>query len=183
MRKIGRWCLRLAVGLVALAVLFVVGLTIASLVVSGQRRKELLRMIASAEKIQMEEFVGRRVISSNIVNTAAKGEFEKIFSGGSTGLPSLKLCFVPHHRIVATTATATNTLTICFGCDQGRLDNGAIFDLPAKWHAPLREAFRSRGIPVRTATEYRNLWVKAPESATNGVSRPLENAEERAREL
>jgi hypothetical protein len=52
-----------------------------------------------------------------------------------------------------------------------------IFDLPKAWHTPLREAFRSRGIPLRTAQEYKKLWVKVPESSveTNRLSTPVEN--------
>ena len=72
------------------------------------------------------------------------------------GIPgSVKMCFIPHHRIVITNPSQQQLVfTVCFGCDQATVGNSRIFALPYLWSQPLRDLFTSHQIRLRSDREY-----------------------------
>ncbi len=66
------------------------------------------------------------------------------------GLPmSLKLCFVPHHRIISRDSDGVEfLLEICFECDQARHTGSPIYDMPPLGSMNLRQLFRQIGVHV-----------------------------------
>lgn len=75
------------------------------------------------------------------------------------GFPySLKLCFVPHHRIVMKSRSGADfTLTICFGCDQAEHTGTSLYDMPSAGSAALRAFIIDCGIRVRSVGEYARM--------------------------
>jgi hypothetical protein len=115
-----------------------------------QQQKRMVAAIRTAERVTLEEYRGDEVLTLREIPQRAR-------EGVVAAVPyyvifplSLKLCFKPHHRIAAVTPNvSTNTLLICFLCDQGRYDDGAIFDMPREWTRNLRGLLETNGVPVR----------------------------------
>lgn len=143
------------------AVVLILGLAIMiSAHYSAKRHQELVSAITGATEIRLQEFVGSTILTNKPVDLSETNALVNAFGGRHGHLPfSIKMCFVPHHRIITTSQSATNEITICFGCDQVRLNKGTICDLPSELHQPVREIFTSRGIPVRPPGDYSDLYI------------------------
>jgi hypothetical protein len=74
---------------------------------------------------------------------------------------SVKLCFIPHHRVVITSPQHQQfAFSICFACDQSHTKPMGIFATPYLWCTPLRRLFTNNGIRVRTGQEYHATWLE-----------------------
>ncbi len=111
------------------------------------RRHQIVSAMKSAESVWIEEFLELHgsIITHKKLDKAQRDQLIRILpSILPRGLPvSLKLCFDPHHRIVARAADGTEfTLTICFGCDQAKHTGSALYDMPHSGSEVLRKFFR-----------------------------------------
>jgi hypothetical protein len=136
---------------------------------SAKRHQELVNAITGATEIRLQEFVGSTILTNKPVDLSETNALVNAFGGRRGYLPfSMRMCFVPHHRIITTSQSATNEITICFGCDQARLNKGTICDLPSNMHQPVREIFTSRGIPIRPPADYSDLYI--PETTSTNLA-------------
>src|SRR5581483_9195884 len=98
---------------------------------------QMVHTIQSAASVRIEEFNGQRVLNQIELDQAQRSELADLLPTIlPVGIPfSLKLCFDPHHRIVARRSDGTVYLiTVCFECEQARNDDSEIYDM-APWGA------------------------------------------------
>ena len=116
-----------------------------------QKQKRMAAAIRSAERVTLEEYRGHETLTLREIAPAKRSQIIDALPFYVIFPMSLKLCFVPHHRITAATPNvSTNTLLVCFGCDQGKFVNSsALFDLPPEWSRNLRQLFQQNGVPIR----------------------------------
>ncbi|WP_422929228.1 hypothetical protein [Singulisphaera sp. PoT] len=153
-RRIVRW-LAIAAGFWVL--LFVVW----PLGVGWNRKTTLLSAMRSASSVIVEEFsdVDGRVLGGLELDAARRAELLRILP---RAMPrgfgyTFKLCFVPHHRIVARTPGKPDfVMTICFFCDQATNDGFWIYDMRPSGSKALSDFLRANGIRVQTLEEYGN---------------------------
>jgi hypothetical protein len=115
-------------------------------------RSRISSAVASASAIRLEEYLGDRVLTTRALTSV---EFSRIIEAVPAtwdyGMPGMmRLCFVPHHRIIITDAPTqrTTTFEVCFSCNQLEFTTG-IIDSPSSWHQPLRQLFLRHDIPIR----------------------------------
>ena len=153
-RRIVRW-LAIAAGVWGL--LFVVW----PLGVGWNRKATVLSSMRSARSVIVEEFsdVDGKVLGRLELDAARRAELLRILP---KALPrgfgfSLKLCFVPHHRIIARSPGKPDfVMTICFFCDQAKNQENSIYEMEPSGSQALSQFLRANGIRVQTLEEYGN---------------------------
>jgi hypothetical protein len=113
--------------------------------------------LKQAESVRLEEFVFHVPLASVELPRPQWSEITAhLPMVPDVGVPgSVKLCFIPHHRIVITGPHQQQFIfTVCFGCDQATVGNSGIFALPYLWSTPLRHLFMSHQIRIRSDREY-----------------------------
>ena len=122
-------------------------------------RERTNNALQQAQSVRLEEFVSEIPLTSVEL---PKEQWSQITAHlpivPDIGIPgSVKLCFIPHHRIVITGPDQEKVIfTICFGCDQATVGNSGIFALPYIWSATLQNLFTSHQIRIRNDREYRD---------------------------
>jgi hypothetical protein len=136
--------------LIGLPIVAYAALNILIATVASKRHSTIVAAAKNADIIRLEEFLGSEIL--NQAALAPKDASEVLaafpFHHGIGGL-SVKRCFIPHHRIAFLSGNSSNTVTICFHCDQIRLDEGGIFGLPQTWREGLSKLFAAHRVPVR----------------------------------
>lgn len=120
-------------------------------------RHRVLSAVRSAQSVRLEEFRGGEVLTKVELTSQQREAVRRALPiVPDIGLPGMiALCFVPHHRVVTRDAAGQESaFTICFGCDEARVERGAIFMTPFLWRSSLRRLFTDHQIPVRGLREY-----------------------------
>jgi hypothetical protein len=124
------------------------------------RTRRILNEIRSSDSVCIEEFLDGTVLERKTLDEAQRAALESVLPRiVPHGFPvSLKLCFVPHHRIIMQSSDETMfDVTVCFGCDQARHTDSEIYDMPVSASKSLREFLEANGIPVRELEEYASI--------------------------
>ena len=150
---------RIVQALAGLAVMCIVLCCASQYTIKQIRCHQMVSAVNSAESVWIEEFRTEDgpVLARSQLNPSQRLALTRILPTiVPGGFPySLKLCFVPHHRIVAKSHSGADfTLTICFGCDQAEHTGTSLYDMPAAGSAVLRSFIIYCGIRVRNAGEY-----------------------------
>jgi hypothetical protein len=116
-------------------------------------RFELACELRDAASIRIEQFTEARgpAVQSVELDGPGRDELRRLAPAvHSRSLPiALRLCFVPHHRVIAKRADGTEwTWLICFTCTESKIGDWDPSPMTEKGALRLVEFFRSRGIPV-----------------------------------
>ena len=120
-------------------------------------RHQVLSAVRSAQSVRLEEFRGGVVLTKVELTSEQRAAVRAALPiVPDTGLPGvIALCFSPHHRIIARDASGEEfTFTVCFGCDEAKIEQGSIFMTPLLWHSSLRQLFTDHNIPIRALSDY-----------------------------
>jgi len=147
-----KWRRRIALGFMISFSLWVIGCIILPKTVAMSRRHRIIAAITSARSVRVEEFDdGKNILATRELDDTQRVMLIRILPAiVPRGLGfSLKLCFVPHHRIIARDAAGVEFLfEICFLCDQAQHTGPSIYDIPAPGSAAVRQLFEQFGIRV-----------------------------------
>lgn len=148
-----KWFRRIAWCLVVLGLLVCIVLPEG---VALSRRQRLVGALTSARSVRIEEYRDETILARHELGALQRASLIQVIPAivPRRGPPlSLKLCFVPHHRIIARRSDGVEfTIKICFFCDQARHTGSEIYDMPPSGSAALRRFFKQNG--VRIADEY-----------------------------
>jgi hypothetical protein len=121
------------------------------------RRQRIVDALVSARSVRVEEFEEETILAQYELDEMQRASLVREIPAivPRRGLPiSLKLCFVPHHRIIARDSSGLEfTLTICFECDQAQHTGSSIYDMPPPGSAALRQLFKQNGIRIANPDE------------------------------
>ncbi len=125
-------------------------------------RYQIDNALRSADTVRIEEFERDKILSHLELDEAQRAELADILPTIlPVGVPfSVKLCFVPHHRIVARTSEGIEfVVTVCFECEQARQNDSVVYDM-APWGAKaLRSFLESNGVAIRKPEDYIGIAV------------------------
>jgi hypothetical protein len=120
-------------------------------------RHQVLSFVDSAQSVRLEAF-SRFARPPKIITVELNAEQRKAIASAmpivpDIGIPFLeKLCFVPHHRLIARGADGKEfVFLICFGCDQVKINDGMILGMPFLWDSSLRNLFTEYKIPLQVS--------------------------------
>jgi hypothetical protein len=145
-----KWRRRITRGLVTVVLLWALVCVALPAAVSRSRRHRIVDALTSARSVRIEQFEDRTTLAQHVLNAEQLAslvrEIPAIVSGA---LFSFKMCFVPHHRIIARDPEGVEfTITICFQCDMVQLTGSEPYDMPPSGSAALRQLFQQYGIQV-----------------------------------
>jgi hypothetical protein len=111
-----------------------------------------LSAVSLAQSVRLEGF-SRFSKPPKIIAVELNTEQRKTIASGlpivpDIGIPGLKtLCFLPHHRLIARDANGKEFgFLICFNCDEMKIDDGMILEMPFLWHSSIRNLFAENKI-------------------------------------
>ena len=116
--------------------------------------------LRTAASIRLEEFAFHRTLASVELPRSEWPQFVGALPVvPDVGMPGLvKLCFIPHHRIVVTDSRGGRfEFTVCFQCDQLKVGQTGIVATPYLWQGSLRRLFGSHRVLIRSDREYNRL--------------------------
>ena len=123
-------------------------------------RHGIAAALREAGSVRLEEFAFHRTLATVELPRA---EWPQIVAAlpvvPDFGMPGLvKMCFIPHHRIVVTDRQGgQREFTVCFQCDQLKVDRTRIRATLYLWQGSLRRLFRSHQVLIRSDREYNRL--------------------------
>lgn len=143
-----RW--RLLLGLAGFFFLaLIVGIPTTLILVT---RSQIAKAARNATAVRLEEHLADEVLTAR---TLKSFEFREVIDAipitGAIGVPgAVKLCFIPHHRVIFTDAAQKEmTLEICFSCGQLQHSKEALVPVPGAWEERLRQLFLRHDVPIR----------------------------------
>jgi hypothetical protein len=133
-----------------------------------------LRAVIAGKEVRVEHFLAGWTAKKVSLSNEDRRLVAEVFGFVSSppGVSYLR-CFVPHHRIVATTAAGEeNEVLICFQCSQIRFRGDSIRSMPTQWEAGLKELFARFAIPASPPPEEGFLRIQEQRSASTQKSEP-----------
>jgi hypothetical protein len=153
-----KWLRRLALAAGVLVGLAVVVSVVFPWWVARSRRHLLVDMLQSAQSVRIEEFddSGKTILTRDLDGAQRQALIGIIPGIVPRGFPmSFKLCFVPHHRIIARSADGSEfEITICFQCDQAMHTGSTVYDMPPSGSATLRKFIEAGLDDMKKRREY-----------------------------